>query len=51
MPVATYNTRKRQKSMHPAGFEHAVPARERPLAYIVDAKATGIGYFDFITYQ
>jgi hypothetical protein len=30
--------------MHPAGFERAMPASERPQTYALDRAATGIGY-------
>jgi hypothetical protein len=42
-PDATHNTHKRQISMPPAGFEPAIPARERPQTHALDRTATGIG--------
>jgi hypothetical protein len=30
--------------MPPAGFEHAIPASERPQTHALDRAATGIGY-------
>jgi hypothetical protein len=42
----TYTTQvihKRQTSMHPAGFEPAIPTRERPQPYDLDRAAAAIG--------
>ena len=39
----THNIHKRQKSMHPAGFEPAVPASDRMHNHALDHAATGIG--------
>ena len=41
-----HNTRKRQASMPPAGFEPAVPVRERRQAHVFNRAATGIGVYD-----
>ena len=41
--LTTHNVRKRQASMHPAGFEPAVPASEWPQTYSFDRAAFGIG--------
>jgi alkylhydroperoxidase family enzyme len=35
--------------MPPAGFETAIPASERPLAYALDRAATGSAYFRSIS--
>jgi len=40
-------TTDRQTSMPPAGFEHTIPASERPQTHVLDRVATGIGPFDF----
>jgi hypothetical protein len=42
-PLTTHNTHKRQTSKPPAGFEHAVPASERPQMRTLDRVASGIG--------
>jgi hypothetical protein len=41
--LTTHNTHKRQTSMPPAGFEHAIPANECPQTHVLDHAATGIG--------
>jgi len=41
--LITHNTHKRQISMHPAGFEPAIPTSERPQTHDIDSRATGIG--------
>jgi hypothetical protein len=41
--LTTHDTHKRKTSMPPAGFKHAIPARERPLTHALDRVATGIG--------
>jgi hypothetical protein len=41
--LKTQNTHKTQTSLPPAGFELAIPARERPQIHTVDGAATGIG--------
>jgi hypothetical protein len=40
--LTTHNTHKRQTSMPPAGFEHPIPASERPQTQALDRAATGI---------
>jgi len=40
--VITHNVRKRQTSVLSAGFEPAVPARERPQTYALDRATAGI---------
>jgi len=39
----THHNHKRQTSMPPAVFEHAVPKRERPQTHVIVRAATGIG--------
>ena len=41
--LTTHNTRNRQASMPPAGFEPAIPTSELPQTYALDHAATGIG--------
>jgi hypothetical protein len=41
--LTTHDTRRRQTSMPPAGFEPTVPVSERPPTHALDRKATGIG--------
>ena len=41
--LTTYDTHKRQTFMPPAGFESAMPARERPETHALDCEATWIG--------
>jgi len=41
--LTTHNTHKTETSMPPAGFEHAIPAREWPQTHAWDRTATGIG--------
>ena len=41
----THRIHKRQTSMPPAGFEPAIPARERPQTRALDRADTGIGCF------
>ena len=41
--LTTYNTHKKQASMHPAGFDPAISASERPQTHALDRAATGIG--------
>ena len=41
--LTTYNTRNRQTSMPPVGFEPTVSACERPQTYALDRAATGTG--------
>jgi len=41
--LTAHDTRKRQPSMPPAGFEPAIPASERPQTQSLDRAATGIG--------
>jgi hypothetical protein len=40
--LTAHNTRKRQTSMPPAGFDPAIPANERPNTDVLDRAATGI---------
>ena len=40
----THNTRKRQTTVPPAGFESTIPASERPQTHALDRPASGIGY-------
>jgi len=42
--LTTHNTHKTQTSTPPAGFEPAIPGRERPQTYVFDCAATGIGH-------
>jgi len=46
--LTTHNTRNRQTSMPPVGFEPQIPASERLQIYAWDRAATGIGQFVFI---
>jgi hypothetical protein len=39
--ITTDNTHKRQASIPPAGFEHAIPANERQQTHTLDLMATG----------
>jgi hypothetical protein len=41
--VRTHNSRKRQTSTPPAGFEPIMPASERQQIHALDRAATGIG--------
>jgi hypothetical protein len=41
--LTSHDTRKRQTSMPPAGFEPAIPASEPPQTHALDRAATGIG--------
>jgi hypothetical protein len=41
--LTTYNTRNRQTSMPPVGFEPAIPAGVRPQTHASDSAATGNG--------
>ena len=41
--LTTHNTRNRQTSMPPMGFEHTISAGERPQTYALNRAATGIG--------
>jgi hypothetical protein len=41
--LTTHNTHNTQTSMHPAGFEPAASASERPQIHALDCAATGIG--------
>jgi hypothetical protein len=43
LPDNTHNTRNRQTSLSPAGFESAIPGSERPQTKAADRTATGIG--------
>ena len=43
LPLTTHNTRNRQKSMPPVGFEPMIAAGERPQTYALDRAATGTG--------
>ena len=42
--LAKHNTRKRQISTPPTGFEPAKPASKRPQTHTLDRAATGIGH-------
>ena len=46
--LTTHDTRKRQPSIPPAGFEPAIPLSERPQNHALDRAATGIGALWFI---
>jgi hypothetical protein len=39
-----HNILKREKAMHPAGFEPAIPANERPQTHTLDRAATWIDF-------
>ena len=39
----THNTHNKQTSMLPAGCEPTIPASERPVTYVLDRAATGMG--------
>jgi hypothetical protein len=41
--LTTYDTHKRHTSMSPDGFEHAIPARDRPQTHALEHAATAIG--------
>ena len=41
--LKTHNTRNRQTSMSPVGFEPTISASERPQTYALDRAATGTG--------
>jgi hypothetical protein len=41
--LTTHNTHKRLNSVPSAGFEGAIPVRERPHTYAIEGAATGIG--------
>jgi len=41
--LKTHNTHNRQTSMHPAGFQPAVPPSKRPQIHALDRTVTGIG--------
>jgi hypothetical protein len=43
--LTTQHTHKRQASMTPVGFEHTIPASERPQTHSLDRTATGIGRY------
>ena len=45
LPYNTHNTRKRQTSISLAGFEPAIPARQRPQTLALGRLATGMGFF------
>jgi len=44
--LTTYNTRNRQTSMPPAGFESEIPASEQPQTHPLHCTATGISLLD-----
>jgi len=44
----THNTRNRQTSMLPAGFEPTISVGERPQTYALDGAATVTGLFDLL---
>ena len=44
--LTTNNTRNRQTSMAPVGFEPTISAGERPQTYTLDLTATGTGVLD-----
>jgi hypothetical protein len=48
LPHTTNNIHNRETSMPPAGFEPAIPARERQQANALDGAVTGIGGVDSI---
>ena len=41
--LTTHNAHKRQTSIHPAGFEPAIPASKRPQTHALDRAATRTG--------
>ena len=41
--LTTHNTRNRQTSIPPVGFEPAIPTSDRPQTYALDHTTTGIG--------
>jgi len=43
--LTIHSTHKRQTSLPPAGFEHAIPASERPQTHALDGAVAGIGLF------
>jgi hypothetical protein len=43
-PTWQHATHKKQISMLPAGFEHAIPASERPKTHDLDCLAIGIDW-------
>jgi hypothetical protein len=43
--LKTHNTHERQAFMPPAGFEPAIPARERPQTHALDPRPLGTGRF------
>ena len=45
--LTTHNTHKRYRPMLPAGFEHAIPAGERPQTHDLNRAATVIGFKHF----
>ena len=47
----THNTHKRQTSMTPAGFEHPIPATERPQIHALDTTITGTGVLRHIIHM
>ena len=52
--LTTHNTKKRQTSVTPAGFEPKIPASERPQAEALDCAATEIGgkkYYGHIVWK
>jgi hypothetical protein len=46
--LTTHNTRMRQTSMPPVGFEPAIPASKWPQAHALHCSATGIGFWSCI---
>jgi hypothetical protein len=48
--LTTHNTHKRRNSMPQAGFDHTIPASERPQTHALDGAATGIGKTFFKIY-
>jgi len=46
--LTTHNTHNRQTSKHPAAFEPAIPASERPQTHALDHAATGIASNSYI---
>jgi hypothetical protein len=41
--LTTQNTHKRQKSIHPAGFDRTLPVKERPKDHTLDPATTAVG--------